>query len=132
MVEDKERPIGVTIVAVLGFIFGALGVLGGLLMLAGAGMFASMYEQSAAVAGGLVAAGGIAVLVSSIIILIVSWGLWVGKSWAWWLEVIFSGIGVLSIFGRDIAGAVISAIVLWYFFKPEVKEFFDVQVSFST
>ena len=31
-----------------------------------------------------------------------------------------------------IIGLVIEAVILWYLFKPHVKEFFGVQVSFST
>ena len=135
MVEEKERPLGITILAVLGFLSGALGVIIGILMLAGGGMFAAMYGHDAAMAGGIFAAGGVFAIVISLLVFAVAWGLWTGKSWAWWIEVILSALGVLSILSFNAAGfvdAIIAAIILWYLFKPHVKDFFGVQVSFST
>ncbi len=135
MVEEKERPTGVTILAVLEFLASAIVLLMGLLMIGGGGMFATAYRHDAGLMGGLLVVGGILMLAMGIVGLLVAWGLWTGKSWAWWLVVIGSGLGVLSILSLNLSGVVdaaISALVLWYLFKPHVKDFFGVQVSFST
>ena len=124
---EKERPTGVTVLAILGFIFGGLAILSGLVMSAiGASMVAQGWQY---MGGGLLGAG---MLVYGIVAIVISWALWTGKTWGWWLEVIFSAIGVLSILTGNIVGAVISAVILWYFFKPEVKDYFGVKVEFST
>ena len=135
MVEEKERPTGVTILAVLEFLASAIVLLMGLLMIGGGGMFATAYRHDAGLMGGLLVVGGILMLAMGIVGLLVAWGLWTGKSWAWWLVVIGSGLGVLSILSLNLSGVVdaaISALVLWYLFKPHVKDFFGIQVSFST
>ncbi len=127
-----ERPTAVTVVAILGFIAGGLAILGGLLMAAGGTVMASMYGPQGAYVAGYAAIGGIAMLAFGAAELVISWGLWTGKKWGWWLTVIFSGLGVLSIISGNIVGAVISAVVLYFFFKPEVKDYFGVEVEFST
>ena len=128
----NERPVVVTVVAVLGFIFGALGILGGLFVMAGGASFGMMYGQQGAVAAGAMAGAGMGMIIMGIVELVIAWGLWVGKVWAWWLTVIFSALGVLSIFSRNIVGAVVAAVILYFFFKPEVKDYFGVKVEFST
>jgi len=82
---------------------------------------------------------GIFFIVVGLLGLVVGWGLWTGKGWAWWLTVIFRGldlvIGLASIAMGEasyIGALLISALILWYMFKPHVKEFFGVKVSFST
>ena len=131
----NERPVVVTVVAVLGFIFGALGILGGLFVMAGGASFGMMYGQQGAVAAGAMAGAGIGMIIMGIVELVIAWGLWIGKVWSWWLTVIFSALGILSIFSGSASGvisAAISAVILWYFFKPEVKDYFGVKVEFPT
>ncbi|NPA76485.1 MAG: hypothetical protein GXN93_01890 [Candidatus Diapherotrites archaeon] len=126
MTENSSRPTGVTVVAALGFIFGILSILGGLFLMV---LGIALISQGWAHVGGAL---GIWSMIMGAIDIVVAWALWTGKSWGWWLTVVLSAIGVLSIFSGNIVGAVISAIILWYFFKPEVKDYFGVKVDFST
>jgi len=133
----RVRPTGVTILAILGFIVAALLIFAGIALVALGPLILSMVRESmsphflALVAGGL----GVFLLVLGGIELVISWGLWTGQSWAWWLEVIFSALGLLSSLvdlPRGVIGLLINALILYYFFKPHVKEYFGVKVSFST
>lgn len=88
---------------------------------------------------GLFGAFGIVLIIAGLIELVISWGLWTGKGWAWWLGVIFTGLGLLfalvSIVSGNLGGIVsliIDGLILYYFFKPHVKQFFGIMVGFST
>lgn len=74
MVEEKERPTGVTILAVLEFLASAIVLLMGLLMIGGGGMFATAYRHDAGLMGGLLVVGGILMLAMGIVGLLVAWG----------------------------------------------------------
>ncbi len=132
-----ERPFGVTILAVLSGLAGVFLVLGGLLLVIGGsaavGMDAAMGGSGVgAIVGAVTGVLAGILLVFGLINLVVAWGLWTGKGWAWWLTVIGGVLNLLSILALNILGAVIGAIVLWYMFKPHVKEFFGINVEFST
>jgi len=125
-----ERPLGVTILAILGFIGGALGILGGIILTF---VLPSLYGFTGdEILGAVVVGTAIGLVIYGIISIVYSWGLWTGKSWAWLLGMFFSGLSVLSILLLNIVGAVIGAIVIWYFLKPHVKEYFGVKVEYST
>ncbi|QOJ78558.1 hypothetical protein IG193_07320 [Infirmifilum lucidum] len=135
--KPRERPLGVTILAVLGFLFSALAILSGIALMA-FGLIGDMIFRKAPlpllfplVAGAV----GLLMLVLGGITLVVSWGLWTGQSWAWWIEVILHALNALFSLAelpRGIISLVISALILYYLFKPHVKEYFGVKVSFST
>lgn len=134
----RVRPTGVTILAILGFILAALFIFAGLALVALGPLITSLMEESmlypypiALLAGVL----GVALLISGGIGLIISWGLWTGRGWAWWLTVIFSALSLLlSLLAlpNGIIGLLVNALILYYFFKPHVKDYFGVKVSFST
>jgi len=107
-----ERPGGITILAVLYVIEGlfALGM-GGLTMAGG---------SLIPVFGGLVAAIGAIYVIVGLIDFAIAYGLWNLRPWARTVAIIFAIIGLL---GFPI-GTIISIIILWYLFKPEIKEAF--------
>jgi hypothetical protein len=147
-----QRPTGVTILAVLEFIGGALGILGGcglvgLGALGGAtavGGAAAGEAGRAAVAGGLGILGiglGVFTIILSVVGLFIGYGLWTLKKWAWnaarilsIVSIVFSIIGILnSILGGQgadssiLSSAVtiaINAFIVYYLNKPEVKAAF--------
>ncbi len=136
-----ERPLGVSVIAALAFLFGALEVIGGILALTFSASFGVMMGgKEGAAAGALVGTMvGLPLLITGIISLVVGWGLWNGKGWAWWLTVIFTALGaigaiagLLSAPAISIIYLVIELVILWYFFKPHVKDYFGITVSFST
>lgn len=126
----KVRPLGITILAILSFIGGAIFILEGIAV-ATLGPLLIKTRLLSLIAG----AAGIFLLILGGVGLLLGWGLWTGQSWAWWIEVILLALNfVMSIaeLPRGIISLVISALLLYYFFKPHVKEFFGVKVPFST
>jgi hypothetical protein len=82
------RPVGVTILAILDFLFAVLLLLGGIGSIVGGGMFASILSQAQAGAGasGAGSAGGVMAFIGgamavfcfigAVICALLGWGLW--------------------------------------------------------
>jgi len=73
--------------------------------------------------------GGIFFVVYGLVALAVSYGLWVGKSWAWWIYLILMILGVvlsLPALPESIVGIAINAIIIYYLTRPHVKQYFGV------
>ncbi|MFZ8855545.1 MAG: hypothetical protein ACO2OQ_05220, partial [Thermofilaceae archaeon] len=92
------RPLGVAILAILEFILGALALLLGLAFIALAPMLTSMLSSLPLPAALELLLGilGVIFLVGGAVALLVGWGLWAGKGWAWWLTVILQALGIVS------------------------------------
>lgn len=74
---------------------------------------------------------GIGLVVLGIAYLVMAYGLWRGKRWAWTITMILSFIGIVLgaisiVTGNNAAifNLIINAIVLYYLFRPHVKVFF--------
>ncbi len=129
----EDRPVVITVVAALDALFGVLSIVFGIFALVGGGAILAMYaDRGSALAGTLFGLLGATSILLGILGLLLAWGLWVGKSWAWWITVILSALNVLSVFKGDIFGALVSAVVLYYIFKPDAKSYCGVNVEFST
>jgi len=81
--------------------------------------------------GALGAAIGGITLIMGLIQLVIAWGLWTGKGWAWLLGLIFGVLGILmalaSMVGGNFSSLVslaINAIIVYYLYTPPVKAFF--------
>ncbi len=137
-----ERPLGVTILAILAMISGILTIIGGIAFIS-LGPLLSMAAHrgaGAALALSFIAPFGTALgavfVVIGIISLIVGWGLWKGSSWAWYLSVILLAISLISsvaqmalapvMAGGGIVSIIIDVVILYYLFRPHVKEFFGI------
>lgn len=132
--EKKERPLGVTILAILEAI-------GGIICFAGI-LFIGLIVETLTSFAGVTGHGigiirslmGIVALIFAIILLIfglisflLAYGLWIGKGWAWTLAFIFSIIGILlglASLPGGIITILINALILYYLTRPYVKEFF--------
>ena len=142
-----NRPVGVTILAILMIIGAAFLILGGIGMMLGGGMMATIMSQqqaqgSAAGAGvlaGLGAAAGVVMLVFAVLYLLVGIGLWKLKNWARLVTVILTVIGVVfqlfslvtlllhfNIFALVVPVVVlaIEALIIWYLLRADVKAAF--------
>jgi len=108
-----ERPGGITVLAIL---YG----LEGLFALGAGGLAAAGSSLIPRIGGGFVAAFGIVMIIIGLIDFVIAYGLWTLQSWARTVAIIFAIIGLL---GFPI-GTIISIIILWYLFRPEVKEAF--------
>lgn len=111
MASQKNRPLGVTIIAILTAI-------GGLIFLStGLGL--------------LIIGFGFILLVLGIAYLVMAYGLWNGRRWAWTITLILSGIGIIVAIATIVAGnvsavinVIIHAVVIYYLYRPNVKAFF--------
>ena len=137
--EIKKRPTGVTIIAILIIIGGILLLLAGI-----GGVAVGSLSISQIIGLGFVIIGAI-ILAVGIGYLVVSYGLLKGKRWAWTITVVLLFIGIVInvvsiIFGSfainmdistfltvnsgNIAGIIISVIILYYLYRPHVKSYF--------
>jgi len=138
------RPVGVTILAILYFLFGLLCILGGIGLLAGGGFMASIINQQggqgAGFLAGLGAALGVGYLVGALIELLLGWGLWKLKNWARIITLIFMVIGaVFSVIGLvgtlahfnvislvfTLIFLAIYALIIWYLLRADVRAAFQ-------
>lgn len=75
---------------------------------------------------------GVVTLLLGIIGLIVTYGMWTGKGWAWWLTIILSIITIifnaLSL-PTGIVGIIIYLVIVIYLTRPHVKAFFGKGVA---
>lgn len=124
------RPLGITIIAVVLAVSGVFQILVGTEAL---GITTFGIGGAAEVAG----VSGWASVISGVLTIVAAGGLFTLASWAWLLAVVVLGIRIVAdlvaIFTQGasstigvsaIGNIVISAIVLWYFFRPNVKAAF--------
>ena len=109
---QRERPFGVTIIAILAVLGGIGSILLGFIVLI------------------IPILGGIFVIIG-LSYFVVAYGLWNGRSWAWILTVLISALGIVvglvSIIigtGGSILYIIVNAIIIYYLFKPDVKAYF--------
>src|ERR687895_1852781 len=151
----QPYPTSVTIIAILNIIMGIILLLGGIAFIA-AGIILSSLPSSALedeslaadysviddfseippslIVGGPIAIGSVMVAIG-IVSFIVAYGLLKGMGWAWTvtiiLEIISIVLNAISIATGNIGGIVsiiISAIILYYLYRPHVKAYFGKSV----
>jgi multisubunit Na+/H+ antiporter MnhG subunit len=128
----KQRPTGVTILAVLqvlgGLIFFGLGVL--LMAVAGLIGLAGLTDTTvfpAFIGSAIIGIIGIIMLVIGILGFAVAYGYWNGLGWSWTLGVAITVIGVIiSIpsLPQGIIGLAIEALIIYYLTRSNVKSWF--------
>lgn len=147
-----ERPTGVTVLAILNFLFGLLTAGLTALMFVGGAFLGTLLAGAAAeggdaaasagmmgmVAGLSVVFGGI-FLVFTILYFAMGYGLWTLKNWARITTIVLTGLsaafGLLGLLGSlmafDIVALVFQLIILaihgwviWYLLRPDIKEAF--------
>ncbi len=123
------RPTGVTILAALAFIGGILGILGSLAVIAG-GAIVSVVSGPLA---GLLFLTGLATLALSVVDLILGYGAWTLKTWAWQLGFILMALNVLVALLTLLSGGgvfnlivnvVIAGVIAYYLDTAEVRRAF--------
>jgi uncharacterized membrane protein (DUF2068 family) len=122
--QKQSRPFGVTIIAILIIIAGVISLLIGI----GSVAIGPLIDLVFVVTGAISLALGVAYLV-------MAYGLWKGKGWAWTISTIVLFIGIvidiISLPRRsagDIVSSIVSiainAVILYYLFRPHVKAYF--------
>jgi len=130
-----ERPTGVTILAVLCFVFAGLALLAALALMFMGGMLGQMVESSGmgtmlAGAGAIV---GVVVLIGAALYFLVGFGLWKLKNWGRILAIVFVALGLFSslspfqagVFGWQLFICLLDIWIIIYLLKPHVKQAFS-------
>jgi hypothetical protein len=112
---SAERPLGVTILALLQIIGGILALFGGI-ALVGVGSI---------ILGPFGAIYGSIVILLALLDLIIGWGLWSMKSWAWMAAIILNIISlIMAIPTYDYLSAIIALIIILYLQQGDIKSRF--------
>lgn len=134
-----QRPVGISIIAVLAALVGVICFIGAV-FLAALSTAGSVLQDLIETYGGsvmpfnigslltaaLLAFAGVATIVG-ILYLLTAYGLWTGKGWARMLALVLlvlDIIGGLLTLPGGIITIIIAAVLLWYFMTPAVKAFF--------
>jgi uncharacterized membrane protein (DUF2068 family) len=119
----------ITIIAILEFLLGLLLLVGGILLIAGVVSAGDIDPEFADLGN----AASIAMIVVGLINIVIAGGFWNGWSIMWYIGLIVNGIGlIVAIYGLITTGIgsaiplVIYAVILFYLFRPGVKEFFGI------
>jgi hypothetical protein len=125
-----QRPTGITVMAVLSAIGGVFGLLAAVALL---GVGAAVGATGNGL-GGLAAIAGIIVLAYSVLSLVLAYGFWTLKPWAWPLGIGVQALGIIQAVlqfmdnSTNVVSLVISlaiaGVILWYLYQPHVKAAF--------
>jgi lysylphosphatidylglycerol synthetase-like protein (DUF2156 family) len=141
---NPNRPIGVTIIAILAIIGGIALLIGGLLFIAFAGILSSTETTSnnpIVIASLISLPLGLGMAIIGIIYLAVSYGLLKGKGWAWVITVIVTIIGLIiqivsaiitglvsssieAALVSHVIGIIIGGVIIFYLYRPHVRAYF--------
>jgi uncharacterized membrane protein (DUF2068 family) len=125
-----QRPTGVTIIAVLAVIAGVFGLLGGLALIGLGGIIAA----SGVTGGALAPILGLLLLAYGVLALVLAYGFWTLRPWAWTLGIGLQAAGIviniLQFLNNStqlvsaIVSIAISVVVIWYLYQINVKAAF--------
>jgi hypothetical protein len=123
-----QRPTGITILAVLAAIGGVFALLAGLALVGMGGL------AGTAGGGGFAAILGLLFLALGALELVLAYGFWTLKPWAWTLGIGLQVAGVvLNVLqfmnntanaGSTVVSVVIAAAIIWYLYQPHIKAAF--------
>jgi len=141
--ENKHRPFGVTILAVLTIIGGIAFLANGITAATVAPFLTVSNTGSSGVSHtilvGWSVGAGIALLALGLAYFVMAYGLLKGRGWAWTITVLLAYIGIalglVSIVTGNIGAifnVVINAIILYYIYRPHVKSFFGKATTLPT
>ena len=142
--NGTPRPSGVAILSILAALGGIVFLIGAAVLGILAGTMSEFIESAIEeygtgtylsgvgefVTGIIMAIAAVAAIIG-ILYLINAYGLWVGKGWAWWLTIILSVLGIIGGLlslqaGIGIIPIIIYIVIIYYFTRPHVKEFFGL------
>jgi uncharacterized membrane protein (DUF2068 family) len=129
MNQAAVRPDGVSLLAILFYLLAALSLIGGIFLVAASDSLVDLVEEEATTdipdwvmnnMRDLLTVGGVIAIIIGLFYAITGWGLWNLKSWSRLVAIILAVISLLNI----PIGTIIGLVVLWYLFKPEIKQAF--------
>lgn len=129
--KDKKMPTLVKVISVLYYIGAALGLIFGILLIAGAGIIDLILEQMpelAALGASVFVLIGVLLIILSVVDFFVARGLWHGRNWARIVVIVFCVLGFLTgvtnIASNWFNIIVDLAIGLYFYLNKEVKKAF--------
>jgi uncharacterized membrane protein (DUF2068 family) len=133
--QQKHRPLGVTIIALLTIIAGIAFLASGIMAVTVAPFLSSTGVNNNSMLTPVVsAATGVGLLILGIAYFVMAYGLLKAKGWAWTITVVLSCIGIALGFVSIVTGhigsifsVVINGLILYYIYRPNVKSFFAQQ-----
>lgn len=114
---------------VISLVGGSLGLIGGIAL-----SVVANDPEFDIFAAGVVAISSVIIIALGIASLVIAWGLFIGKGWAWLITIIIAIISIIfSIAGTasgqlySIVTLVIYGVIVYYMYHPEVKSYFGRQ-----
>lgn len=129
-IEPRNRPAGVTVLAILNGLLAILLLLGGMVLVMAGPLIGFLVPFAGPFAGLILGIFGLFLVFLGVAGVAVAWGMWNGKKWAWWLTIIFSiGIFLMGIttIPAGIVSLIISGATLFYFTRPHVRSYFGLK-----
>ncbi|MGD0123582.1 MAG: hypothetical protein ABSC46_13640 [Candidatus Limnocylindrales bacterium] len=129
-----QRPMGVTILAILAAIGGVLGILAGFVLV---GLSSAVAATDMALPlSGAVAILGVISIVVGVGDLAFAYGAWGLKPWAWMLGIVLEAVGIVvnlvefrsATASSTIISVVISGAIIYYLYQPHVRRAFGQSV----
>jgi len=132
-----QRPMGVTILAILAAVGGIARIIEGIGLI-GFGLLGAVVSVATGVAASFLAGGfavvwGVLIIILASVYLVLAYGAWFLKPWAWLVGVGVAGLTVLVAlvnliggrgFGDFVIAVAIAGAILYYLFTPEIKKVF--------
>ena len=133
-----NRPLGVTLLAILHALQAILALLVGFVLTTVGTLLPRFLVRMPRLFSGVVEVIGGILIIVGLLYLLLSYGLWSGKGWAWTVSLILAGLGIIFsliavIVRGGLGGAIpliLDAIILYYLTRTNVKTFFGkAQIS---
>jgi hypothetical protein len=125
MAEGADRPLLISIIAILNLLAGIFLLIAGIVIALGV---VSMSEGDIDIGLAGSALGAVVAFIG-VISLLIGYGFWQGWKFIWYLSLILwiiEIIGGILMFPIGLVWTIIYIILVWYLFRPNVKAFFGI------
>lgn len=133
--SSVHRPFGVTFLAVLHAIQAVVVFLIGVVIVAIGGFVSRRLFGVPHLLSGILWVIGAVLIIIGLLYLVLAYGLWTGRGWAWLISLILAGLGVVGSLLSLLRGGVVAIItllldvlIIYYLTRPNVKVFFGKSV----
>ena len=135
-----QRPLGVTLLAILHVLQAAVVFLIGLvLMILGTLIRSMMRVYYPRLFAGILPIIGVLLIILGLLYIGFAYGLWTGKGWAWTLSLIFAVLGIIGSLVSLVRGGFVSivtlvldVVIIYYLTRPHIKVFFGKGLPVTT
>ena len=125
------RPFGITLLAVLHVLQAILFFVGGIALITLGAFVGRGFFGAHRLLGGAASLIGVVLVFVALLYLVLGWGLWSGKGWAWTVSMILAGVGIIISLISLLRGGlgslivlILDAIIIYYLLTPHVRTFF--------